>query len=200
MAMTYLRLVPVASRKAAGVSGSRAARSRAGRDEVVVGRAGVGEIRFEDDDPTLPLEGADTIGRAPGRACRRRQRRRCRDREGGLESIHRGDEGRIRPVVGRESGRRTTSPSRTRSAVADRRGDDVGRGCGRIGRRQRDEPSEARGGRRPDRHQRRGATGPVHGVGRGRDAGGQDVRGQVDAVGARQRAVQVQAGSRPIRG
>ena len=51
IAITYLRLVPVASRRAAGVSGARRASVEGRRGDVAVGRRRIGEVRLEDDDP-----------------------------------------------------------------------------------------------------------------------------------------------------
>ena len=64
--MTYLRLVPVASRKAAGVSGARDDIASAWASSVAIGRARIGEVGLEDDDPARPLERADAVGRAAG--------------------------------------------------------------------------------------------------------------------------------------
>ena len=96
MAITYLRLVPVASRKAAGVSGRRAGHRGRARREIPIGRGRVGEVRLEDDDPTAPLEFPDAgrrTGRRPGGLGEGRRRR---DRQRALEAVHRSQQGRIR--------------------------------------------------------------------------------------------------------
>ena len=59
IAITYLRLVPVASRSAAGVSGAAPARARRGRLDRPVRRRGVGEAGLEHDDPAAAFELAD---------------------------------------------------------------------------------------------------------------------------------------------
>ncbi len=64
--MTYFRLVPVASRKAAGVSGWRRRHRQRARSEVAVGRHRVGQVGLEHDDPRRPLELADAGRGASG--------------------------------------------------------------------------------------------------------------------------------------
>ena len=123
IAITYLRLVPVASRRAAGrqrsASGGVEGRSR----DLAIGRGGVGEVGLEDDDPALALELADPVGRAAGAARGLGQRRRGGDRQRAFEPVHRGAEARIvRP--GRAAGSRVggrCAPSRTRRPSPTRR-------------------------------------------------------------------------------
>ena len=150
MAMTYLRLVPVASRNAAGVSGSRAARREGRGREVVVRRHArrPGPVR----------------GRRSGPSARGRGRRRVGTRRRGPRRTSVGGAGTARAAssrsiasasagsgasAGRAPGRRTTV------AVADqarrrrpRRSTTSAAAAAASARCQRDEPSEARGGRR----------------------------------------------------
>ena len=66
--MTYLRLVPVASRKAAGVKRLARGHRERPRREVAVGRHRVGQVGLENDDPSRPFQLADAGRRAAGRA------------------------------------------------------------------------------------------------------------------------------------
>ena len=87
--MTYLRLVPVASRRSAGSSGFAGREpERLGLDPRE-GRRRVGEIRFEPDDAAGGLQGADPVRAATG-GDRGRAERRWRDHvECRLEPVHR---------------------------------------------------------------------------------------------------------------
>ena len=133
--MTYLRLVPVASRRAAGVSGARRGERDGRRRDLGVGRAGVGEVRLR--------------GRRSGRRARVRGRRPAGSRprapprpSGGgaatasdrLETIHRRARAGSRSggAVPARTGRADRAPSRTEAAIGDEPLDE-GRssGCGR---------------------------------------------------------------------
>ena len=152
IAITYLRLVPVASRRAAGVSGARAASAeclgRRARDTSASRRRG----RLEDHDPAGPLELADAVGRAAGGAGRLGQgggAGTARAARGGPSP--RRAPGRARAVAARSPGRRTSAPSRTRRPSRPRVVD-----AGRGGRCRARVPTE----RRRDGGAPRGRDGP----------------------------------------
>ena len=146
IAMTYRRLVPVASRSAAGVSGAAVReRERLGRQRRV-GAGGVGERRLEDDDPAVALERADPLGRAPGGAGRVGEGRRRDDGERRLEAIHGGGERRIRGG-GRGARERDAVAGTDQAPVADQRVDDGAGGPDRIVPGERHGPAD-RAGRR----------------------------------------------------
>ena len=73
----------------------RGQRSAAGgidgrRRDLAIGRGRIGEIRFEDDDPAGPLEGADGVGRAAGCSRGVRQWWWRRDRKSAFQASHGG--------------------------------------------------------------------------------------------------------------
>ena len=174
IAITYLRLVPVASRKAAGVSGARAAIAMARAARVAVGRHGVGQVGLEDDDPRRPFQrpdagAADRPPRGPPRPAAAARAPRAR-----LQPVHRGRQGRVRDPPRRRPGRRTTSPSRTSRPSATSSSTTCAAAAAPRPRRDGHRPAERRGGRRraptrgglvADRRDRRVAASGPH-VGR----------------------------------
>ena len=112
-AITYLRLVPVASRKAAGSSGPVVASRRAVRLEPGERGRRVGEVGVEADDPPGGLECADPFGRAAGREGGLAESGRRDDIEGRLEPIHRREDLGPRTTWRRSGSRGANSPSRT---------------------------------------------------------------------------------------
>ena len=167
MAMTNFRLVPVASRKAAGVRGPAPAIAVARAASSPIGRCRVGEIRLEDDDPAAALEFADT-GRRTGRRSRSRgEGRRRRDRQRSLEAVHRGQQGRVRRG-GRSAGESQAVAGTDQATGPDQRIED-GRGTrGRVlsgqFRRAPDRPRDGGSGRC---ERRLGALRARHAVQRG---------------------------------
>ena len=171
--MTYLRLVPVASRNAAGVSGARRRPSRGpsqrGRGTSSSRRRG----RLEADDPAAALQRADPVRRAGGGAGRLRQRRRRRDRERGVRAGPSPQRAPDRRPASRRPRPADDRPSRRARPVA-RRGDrrrrraigstavrlDAGRrgAASRAGRAQPRPGDRRRSSRRPRRAPRSAAA------------------------------------------
>ncbi len=78
IAMTYFRLVPVASRSAAGASGPASGQLQGRPGERAVGRGGVGQVVLDPDDPAARLERPDSLGWTAGFASGDREGRRGR--------------------------------------------------------------------------------------------------------------------------
>ena len=70
MTITYRRLVPVASRNAAGVSGAVGRHRQGAPDQVAIRRRRPGEVVVEPDDPPGGDELADAVRGTAGGACR----------------------------------------------------------------------------------------------------------------------------------
>ena len=87
-----------ARRVAEGRRGQRCARRHRQRLGLQrpIGRARIGQVRLEDEDPARPVERADAVGRAAGGVRGLAERRwRCH-RERPLEPVHRRRQGRVR--------------------------------------------------------------------------------------------------------
>ena len=193
IAMTYLRLVPVASRSAAGVSGAAPARASRGRLDRPVRRRGVGEAGLEHDDPAAAFELADAGRRAARGAGRVGEiGRRCdlRARARGGPSRPRGP--RPGPCsAGSPPGGRSVGAVTDQAPVGHQAGDHEPRRPRRRSTGPRSRPGAAPA--RPSSGRRRALGSPATAASAARLGGLDDVRCQVDgSVPAGEDPVEVQ--------
>ena len=120
--MTYLRLVPLASRSAAGVIGPVRARPRADREQPLPGRPRPREVVVYEDDAPLALELAHRVGRTARPRRPRREAKVARPRRARRRGApwRRRAPGPARPADGRRRRRRrrgaAAAPTRRASA------------------------------------------------------------------------------------